>query len=74
MQQFLQQASVSSYENNSPLTDNKRQEEGSSPKLGKFCQETGKLLQKDKRTGMRSDWESFKEAQRRYEKTNRHSK
>jgi hypothetical protein len=63
--EFLQQATVCSYENNCPLwtTGGKRKIHWWSPQLGRPHWETRKLLNNANRTGVPSDWESFREAQ-----------
>jgi hypothetical protein len=63
---FLQQAIAFLYESTCPLwtTGSKRKLPWWSPQLGRLHRETRRLLNKDRRTGMPSDWKSFMEAQR----------
>jgi hypothetical protein len=70
--EFLQQAIVSSHEINCPLrtTGRKKKVPWWNLQLGKLHPETGKPLNKAKRTGVISVWGSFKEAQEQNKRIN----
>jgi hypothetical protein len=65
--EFLQQATVSSYETNCTMwtKDGKRKVPWYSPHL-EWLQQKTRVSMKAKRTGVPSDWVSYKEEQGRY--------